>query len=144
MNPENAAAFRPDIARRPGPAAGDASASWLAPPVAQPEDGGLPERLARLQAELSDHRQLLAEAQAEHRERIDDIVALTVHYRTRLEEAAEQAGAQAGEIAALKQQVQDLARRLDEVGRHRDSLLNSTSWKITAPLRAVMRTLRGY
>lgn len=144
MDHESGASLRSDIASASGWTTHSDTGSAAAPQEPGQENHALQARLAQLQAELAAKQQQLDQGQAEYRERIEDIVALTAHFRGRLEEASAQAQAQAVETAALKQQVQDLAQRLDEVTRHRDSLLNSSSWKITAPIRAVMRAFRGY
>ncbi|WP_306752267.1 hypothetical protein [Paracoccus actinidiae] len=144
MDHKSAAALGSAIAPASGSTTRSATGSATTPWNLQQENSILQARLAQLQAELSEKQQLLEKGQAEYRERIEDIVALTAHYRTRLEDASEQGKAQAAETSALKQQVQELVQQLDEVSRHRDSLLNSTSWKITAPLRAMIRILRGY
>lgn len=110
----------------------------------QQENGNLQIELAQAQEDLSARQQLLEHMQAEYHERIEDIVALTAHFRAQLDDASGQARARDAEASALQQQMQDLTQRLDEVSRHRDSLLNSSSWKITGPIRAVMRAFRGY
>lgn len=142
MDHESGASLRSNIGSTSGWMTHSDTGSAAAPQDPGQENHALQARFAQLQAELAAKQLQLNQGQAEYRERIEDIVALTAHFRGRLEEASAQA--QAAETAAQKQQVQDLAQRLDEVTRHRDSLLNSSSWKITAPIRAVMRAFRGY
>ena len=48
-----------------------------------------------------------------------------------------------GHASALEHRASQLARDLDETGRRVDKLLASASWRLTAPLRAVWRLLRG-
>jgi len=125
-----------------------------------------------LELDLATVRQDRERAKAEHGERIDDIAILTAHFQAKLEEATKTTKAEAAKASALQTQVQDLRRQLDEIKKrataqandksardkqvedltqrlneareHRDSLLNSTSWKITRPIRTMVRLLRGY
>jgi hypothetical protein len=41
------------------------------------------------------------------------------------------------------EQVAALRSELEDVKRHRDALLTSTSWRLTAPLRAILQSMRG-
>lgn len=40
------------------------------------------------------------------------------------------------------EQIADLKQQLDRVRKHRDDLLASTSWRVTAPIRSVVRVVR--
>lgn len=143
MHNESAATLRSDmVSASEWPSGGDTRSAATLRDLQ--ENDSLHARIAELQTELLEKQQLLEQGQAEHQERIEDIVVLTGHFRGQMEAAQKQATAQAAELLVLRQQVQELAKKLDKVGRHRDRMLNSTSWKITAPIRAVMRTLRGY
>lgn len=82
-------------------------------------------------AQLSEMQCAVDDARAEHNARVEDIVALTAQYEKDLEKALEK--------AAKKAKAQ-----LTEVSAHRDALLNSTSWKITSPLRKLISAVRGY
>ena len=89
--------------------------------------------------------------------RLADIAALTSDTEKRLADAdaqAEQLRAQLearfAEIAALterleqqEQTLKQFQKELDETRAHRDELLNSTSWKLTAPARMVLNSARG-
>jgi hypothetical protein len=44
--------------------------------------------------------------------------------------------------AALREQVSQIARERDEANSRTDAMRSSTSWRITAPLRAIARLLR--
>ncbi|WP_265501166.1 hypothetical protein [Paracoccus beibuensis] len=94
--------------------------------------------------EVADLRQSLATAQAEHGERIEDIAVLTRHFRTEATKITQDLQKQTARGIVLDQQNKKLARQLDEMTCHRDSLLNSTSWRITKPIRDLVRAVRGY
>jgi SAM-dependent methyltransferase len=61
--------------------------------------------------------------------------------RATLSECARNAPTENGYFSS--EQVAALRIELEDVKRHRDALLTSSSWRLTAPLRTILRSMRG-
>ena len=97
----------------------------------------------------------LEEVRVQHGTRVDDIAALAGRHRQDMEQAGARNAALVADLkkrmglaAEGEQKANERAVELDRelalVRAHRDDLLASTSWKVTAPLRRVARAIRGH
>jgi len=94
---------------------------------------------ARL-AQQIDTRLAASRVQAEATEAAERQVAELV---SALSAAQTEAAEQQVKLLRAEQELQDLANRLSEEAAQREALLGSTSWRITAPLRFIVRMVRG-
>ncbi len=111
---------------------------------ARTEGTRLAEKLSRLEPLLAEARLAADKSRTEHSERIEDIAVLTGHFTGEMDKLRKTAARNAAERDALRAQHASTVAALAEVTGHRDQILASTSWRITRPLRTVMRRLRGY
>lgn len=119
----------------------DALARQVAELVAAQEQAEREKKIAERDtvAQLAEMRRAVDEARAEHDTRLEDIVALTASYENGRKQIEEKTRAQ---LTDANKRVADLQRQLVKVSAHRDALLDSTSWKITSPLRKMTSTVR--
>lgn len=99
-------------------------------------------RVNLLELELAGVEKSLKQAEAQHRARIEDIAILTADFCAQLGDPEKTAVSQAKKFSSLQEQVDALTRELHDVAHHRQSLLESTSWRITRPLRALAERFR--
>lgn len=96
----------------------------------------------------------LEEVRVQHGTRVDDIAALAGRHRQDMEQAEARNAALVADLkkrmglaAEGEQKANERAAELDRelalVRAHRDDLLASTSWRVTAPLRKVASLVRG-
>lgn len=95
-----------------------------------------------IEQELAEAQKSLLRAEAQHRARVEDIAVLTADFCAQLSNPEQTAFSQNEKFLSLQEQVEALSRELHDVAHHRQSLLNSTSWRITRPLRALAELFR--
>lgn len=92
-------------------------------------------------AQLAEMQRDLEYARAEHNTRIEDIAIITGSYEKDRKETEKKALTQ---LSQANRQLVTLRDELAEISAHRDALLNSTSWKLTSPLRKVISAMRRH
>lgn len=103
-------------------------------------------RLPSLEEETQHLRKLLTEQEETLSERYTDIAALGLEIETvRIERERAKADSQSlqQEIADLKEQLSAAKQQCDQFAERVHALENSTSWRVTAPLRKASLTFRS-
>ncbi len=100
------------------------------------------QRVQRLEKELRTAQRALEEARAQHEARIEDIAVLSRAFNEETDAILGATQQTTDKGAALENRVKQLEKQLRNVKARRDQVVASTSWKITAPLRRLMRLLR--
>lgn len=111
------------------------------------------EAIAIRDAALADSQQAVEDLKAQMTTRFNEIAILTRMLQTLEEEQvtalAKEKQVRESEVNALNKtlatrenDMRVLHKRLDDVNAHRDALLNSTSWKLTHPMRIASKALR--
>lgn len=102
-------------------------------------------RLAVQTQELATLARLLIDSEAQLRQteaRIAGMAAERTADRKSLSREQEKSAGLSSSKTALEHQVRELEHRLGELQTHQRALLDSTSWRITEPLRRLMRLMR--
>lgn len=109
----------------------------------------LADRTAQLTATVAAHADAVAAAQSQQLQYSEAMQATHAahadeaqNWREALSDAEQRAQAARDYIAHLEAQVKQQQTRHETITADRDELLSSTSWRLTRPLRAVMRRVR--
>lgn len=101
---------------------------------------GVKQDVIAQKAKVAQLQRALEAAKAEQETRIEDIIVLTNRFQNDLTATVDTGAAS---LAEVQTQLAQATTQLAQVTAHRNELLDSTSWKITSPMRKVVRTVRG-